>query len=130
MAQDTAPSCQLLDERALAEVSLGMTKIDVTKSLRPARLAQGMSQQELANRLGVAQSSISKIESRGNDARLSTAQRYVEALGGRLVAHITWPEGTVSECPIDHDGMQFPNDELGLHRATRAPRSLGRRPKA
>ena len=60
-----------------------------TKALREAlRLAelrerQGMTQQEVATALAVSQANVSKIE-RQNEVYLSTLQRYVTALGGRL----------------------------------------------
>lgn len=53
--------------------------------LAELRKATGITQQELADRIGVSQRQISKLE-RGNieSAKLSTLQRYVTALGGRL----------------------------------------------
>ncbi|MBS1823365.1 MAG: helix-turn-helix transcriptional regulator [Acidobacteria bacterium] len=52
-------------------------------TLRKLRLAQKMTQAELAKALGIAQKQISKIEGR-TDMHLSTLRRQVEAMGGSL----------------------------------------------
>ena len=47
-----------------------------------ARQAAGLTQEELASRLGVSQSQVARAEKRGYDAyTLKTLRRYVEALG-------------------------------------------------
>src|SRR5260370_41890549 len=47
-----------------------------------ARLAAGLTQAEVAKRLGVSQAQVSRIEKRGYDAyTLTTLRRYVRALG-------------------------------------------------
>ena len=51
--------------------------------LRALRRARGLSQTELARRLGISQSDLSKLERR-SDVRLSTLRAYVAALGGNL----------------------------------------------
>lgn len=51
--------------------------------LAELRKKAGLSQSELASRLGVSQSAISQIESQQN-LKLDTLASYVEALGGRL----------------------------------------------
>jgi DNA-binding XRE family transcriptional regulator len=52
-------------------------------ALTEARENQGLTQQELADRLGVSQANISRIEHE-EDLYLSTLRSYVEALGGEL----------------------------------------------
>jgi DNA-binding XRE family transcriptional regulator len=53
--------------------------------LQQARLAKGLTQEELAVKAGTTKSYISKIENNLKEARLSTLQRIVEVgLGGRL----------------------------------------------
>lgn len=59
-------------------------------SLKALRQGLGLTQQELAQRLGVGQAAISKIEQRG-DVQISSLQRYVEALGARLRIEATFP---------------------------------------
>jgi DNA-binding XRE family transcriptional regulator len=51
--------------------------------LRTLREAVGLTQEELAQRVVVTQSQLSKLEHR-DDFRLSTLRRYVTALGGQL----------------------------------------------
>ena len=57
-----------------------------------------MTQAELAEALGVSQPAISKLETAasrgrvsGNDIFPSTLAGYIEALGGRLELHTTFP---------------------------------------
>lgn len=56
---------------------------DVGKALRGLRNMSGLTQVQMAKRLGVQQSAVSKIES-SNDIHLSTIRKYVEALGALL----------------------------------------------
>lgn len=51
--------------------------------LRALREAAGLTQEELARRVEMTQSQLSKLERR-DDHRISTLRRYVAALGGRL----------------------------------------------
>jgi len=51
------------------------------RQLLEARQAAGLTQQDLAKRLGVSQSWIVRIEKHGIDVTLATLRRYVKALG-------------------------------------------------
>lgn len=55
--------------------------------LREARLRRGLSQAELAARVGTTQSAIARLESGTADPRLSTLIRYADAVGTELDAH-------------------------------------------
>jgi predicted transcriptional regulator/DNA-binding XRE family transcriptional regulator len=55
----------------------------VGDSLKDLRQLLGLTQIEMARRLGVGQAAISKIESRG-DVQISSLAKYVEALGATL----------------------------------------------
>jgi len=58
------------------------TKLDLWLQLVEARRAAGLTQAELAKRLGVSQAQVARIEKRGYDAyTLTTLRRYVKALG-------------------------------------------------
>jgi transcriptional regulator with XRE-family HTH domain len=48
------------------------------------RVQLGLSQTEVAARMGTSQSAVARLESGGADARLSTLERYAAALGHRL----------------------------------------------
>lgn len=48
------------------------------------RIALGLSQTEVAARMGTSQSAVARIESGDADVRLSTLERYAAALGQKL----------------------------------------------
>ena len=52
--------------------------------LRQAREAAGLTQEEIAERLGTPKSTVSKIENHAEDVRLTLLRRYAEALGKNL----------------------------------------------
>ncbi len=52
-----------------------------------------ISQKELAEILGIKQPSLSAIERRGNDLKISTMKKYVEAMGGKLRIDVELPTG-------------------------------------
>lgn len=57
-------------------------KMDLWLALADARNAAGLTQAEMADRLGVSQAQVARIEKRGYDAHsLSTLRRYITALG-------------------------------------------------
>lgn len=62
------------------------------RTLQQLREAQNHSQEELAQKLGVQQSAVSKIERR-TDLYLSTLRKYVEAVGGKLKVTAEFPGG-------------------------------------
>jgi len=57
------------------------------------RKQAGLTQTELADRLGIGQSTISQMEASG-DMHLTTVQKIVAELGGKIVLHM--PQGDVS----------------------------------
>ncbi|MEQ1966005.1 helix-turn-helix transcriptional regulator [Xenorhabdus nematophila] len=52
-----------------------------------------LSQKKLADSLGISQPAITQIEQRGNDIKLVTLKRYIEAMGGKLSLTIELPTG-------------------------------------
>jgi DNA-binding XRE family transcriptional regulator len=52
-----------------------------------------MSQAAVAKAMGISQPSVVAIEQRGNDIKLSTMKRYVEAMGGKLRIDVELPDG-------------------------------------
>jgi predicted transcriptional regulator len=54
------------------------------RELADRRRDLGLSQTEVAARMGTSQSAVARLEAGGVDARLSTLERYAAALGGRL----------------------------------------------
>jgi predicted nucleotidyltransferase/DNA-binding XRE family transcriptional regulator len=76
--------------------------------LREARLAAGLSQNELARRAGVAQSVISAYESGARDPSLTTLARLVAATGQRLsVAVEAGPDSGVRGIPDTRLGRRL-----------------------
>jgi predicted transcriptional regulator/DNA-binding XRE family transcriptional regulator len=69
-----------------ATQSIGLT-------LKKLRKLSGLTQLDMAKLLNVRQSSISKIESRG-DIQISTIQNYVEALGAKLHIDTSFNSGS------------------------------------
>lgn len=57
--------------------------METAMDLGQLRQGRGLSQSDVAHRLQVSQTRVSKIE-REDDLYLSTLRRYVEAMGGRL----------------------------------------------
>jgi transcriptional regulator with XRE-family HTH domain len=62
--------------------------------LQELRQARALSQEELADVLGLNQATISKLERR-TDMYLSSLRRFVEAMGGELEIIASFPEGKV-----------------------------------
>ncbi len=62
--------------------------------LQELRQARELSQEELAEVLGLNQATISKLERR-TDMYLSSLRRFVEAMGGELEIMANFPEGRV-----------------------------------
>ncbi len=57
-------------------------KLDLWLQLVEARMDAGLTQVEMAQRMGVTQAQVSRIEKKGNDSyTLNTLRRYVKALG-------------------------------------------------
>lgn len=53
-----------------------------------------MTQAEMAEAIGVKQPTIAGMEKSGQDLRLSSLKRYVEAIGGKIRVDIELPDGT------------------------------------
>jgi transcriptional regulator with XRE-family HTH domain len=56
--------------------------------LAEARIEAGMTQEELARRLNLHQSTIDSIENDGEDVGISTLEKYANALGKKLYVDI------------------------------------------
>ncbi len=74
-----------------AKANILMQSIELSK----LRQAQDLKQSELAEKMGVSQASVSKVES-GKDIQLSTLQKYVQSLGGEVSIVANMPNGKVT----------------------------------
>jgi DNA-binding XRE family transcriptional regulator len=59
-------------------------------TLKELRKAQDLTQVQLAQRLGIRQSTLAQMEKR-NDLMLSTLRSYVQAMGGELQLLVSFP---------------------------------------
>jgi DNA-binding XRE family transcriptional regulator len=67
------------------ELEAGYESFKLGALLQGARLERGLTQEELAEKVGTTKSYISKIENNVKEVRLSTLQKIVEVgLGGRI----------------------------------------------
>ena len=62
--------------------------------LAELRKHTGMTQQELADKLGISQPSLSKMESQ-EDMQIGTLNRLVDSVGGKLELIVHLPDGVV-----------------------------------
>ena len=61
-------------------------------ALRELREARSRTQVAMARKLGVKQVSISRLDKSLSDPRLSTLEKYINAMGGRLHLIVEFPE--------------------------------------
>ncbi len=71
------------------ELEAGFENFKIGALLHEARLEKGLTQEELAEKVGTTKSYISKIENNAKEVRISTLQRIVEiGLGGQVQVSI------------------------------------------
>ena len=88
-AEDRA---QLLADPALRKLyDEEAAKKEIWLQLAEARIEAGLTQAELAERLGTTQSQVSRMERQGEDISIGTLRRYVSALGKDLRLEVTAP---------------------------------------
>jgi predicted XRE-type DNA-binding protein len=83
-----------LDADARERVDSLKRAMQLQVSLAELREQRGVSQAAVAEDLGTSRPNVSRIE-RETDVRLSTLERYVEALGGRLEIHAVFDDEDV-----------------------------------
>jgi transcriptional regulator with XRE-family HTH domain len=66
--------------------------VELDVALHELRESRGITQEQVAARLETSRPNVSRIE-REVDVRMSTLQRYVEALGGKLELVAWFPDG-------------------------------------
>jgi len=64
-----------------------MRSFHIGEEVRRLRTERGLSQQELAERMGVTQSVVARLEAGGVEPRLSTLDRVAQALDVELAVH-------------------------------------------
>jgi DNA-binding Xre family transcriptional regulator len=71
-------------EMAIRRMSAGRRRL--ISDLAVQRQAAGLSQTQVAARMGTSQSAVARLEAAGGDVRASTLERYAAAIG----CQITW----------------------------------------
>jgi hypothetical protein len=90
-----------LDDNDAAAVAAAMKEVQ-EEDMRSAsrREAGGRSQTAVATEMKTSQSSVARLEGSADDARLSTIDRYADALGFRIQWHLLPLEGSEQEPPV------------------------------
>jgi predicted XRE-type DNA-binding protein len=110
---------QLADPGFRATFEEEATKKELWLQLVEARQAAGLTQQQVAERLGVSQAQVARIEKRGYDAyTLNTLRHYVQALGEGFALHVSVRSPASATGPY---GRDLPSAAHG-ERQTGAPR--------
>src|SRR5262249_1705832 len=63
----------------------------LVRELAPRRQPAGLSQTEVAARMGTSQSAVARLESGTADVRASTLERYAAAVGGQITWKLSHP---------------------------------------
>ncbi|WBY16699.1 helix-turn-helix domain-containing protein [Erythrobacteraceae bacterium WH01K] len=74
----------------------------IGRRLRGARMFAGLTQIEVARRLGVQQSAVSRIENEP-DMRISTIQRYLGVLGAGIDLNARFDASAIDDLGVPHD---------------------------
>ena len=52
-----------------------------------------LSQKQVAEVMGISQPAVTQLEQRGNELKIATLKRYIEAMGGKLSLDVELPIG-------------------------------------
>jgi transcriptional regulator with XRE-family HTH domain len=74
----------LADPEVLAEYEALAAEFEISLELIQARLRAGLSQEELAARMGTSQSAIARLESGRSLPSTKTLKRFAEATGSKI----------------------------------------------
>jgi len=70
--------------REMALRRMAAERAGLVRELAAQRQASGLSQTEVAARMGTSQSAVARLESGAVDVRASTLERYAAAVGGEI----------------------------------------------
>jgi len=73
-------------------------RLALTDAMRRARRQTGLTQKDVAERLGVSQSWVSKLENANHDHQVESVVAYLDALGANLALRICTEDETI---PVD-----------------------------
>jgi transcriptional regulator with XRE-family HTH domain len=86
----------------------------VSSLIREARLAEGLTQAQLARRLGISQPSVARIEAAGDAVTVATLRRTLDALGRALVLQAVEREPSYDESLIRSTLRIAPEQRLAV----------------
>lgn len=79
------------------EMAESARRQELLAELIAERRAAGLSQAEVADRMGTSQPAVARVEAGAVDVRLSTLRRYAEAVGRRLELRLGTPGNLENE---------------------------------
>jgi ribosome-binding protein aMBF1 (putative translation factor) len=85
--EEPLPALPGFREMALRRMS--QDRAQLIAELTERRRAAGLSQTEVAARMGTSQSAVARLETENVDVRTSTLQRYAAAVGSRITLQVT-----------------------------------------
>jgi ribosome-binding protein aMBF1 (putative translation factor) len=90
---------RMADEQA----RMAADRVRLVRALAERRQAAGLSQTEVAARMGTSQSAVARLEAGLPDVRASTLERYAAAVGGQITWSLAAPGGA-GDCDDDGTG--------------------------
>jgi transcriptional regulator with XRE-family HTH domain len=85
--------------------------------IRAARLAEGLTQAQLARRLGITQPSVARLEAAGDEVTVATLQRALNAMGRALVLQAQVRPSSVDESLLREALRLTPGERLERYEA-------------
>jgi transcriptional regulator with XRE-family HTH domain len=86
--------------------------------IREARLAEGLTQAQLARRLGITQPSVARLEAAGDEVTVATLQRALGVMGQRLELQAVAMPSSVDESQLREALRLTPGERLERHDAS------------
>ena len=77
------------DPEFAKDFDTGYEQFKIGVMLKQARVEAGITQEELARRLNTKKTAISRIENHAEDIKLSTLEKFAQALGKHLRLEVT-----------------------------------------
>jgi transcriptional regulator with XRE-family HTH domain len=86
--------------------------VDIGAIVRETRLAEGLTQAQLAHRLGIKQPSVARLEAAGETASVATLRRALGAMGRTLELHAEPMPSSVDDSQIIEALSLSPGERL------------------
>lgn len=77
----------------LARIKEMTDEVVLEVGLQMMREELQLSQKHVAEVMGISQPAVTQLEQRGNELKLATLKRYIEAMGGKLSLDVELPTG-------------------------------------